>query len=371
MLNYSSGLKFFFRIYNTIRFLILHYYVSLKSHIHELTSSVIYYNQEALIKKVILVTGGSSGIGYEVSKALYNIGMDVIIASNQRIEGEYAIKKIINGNDDKFKKGRISYHYLNLLDPVSIVTFSNVLKLKYKKIDVLINNAGIMSPKSKNYSEDGYGKICLLLSLHFIINFLGPTLLTYLLLPLLQNNDGKYAENYDARIINLSSVLHYIGILDIDNLDGKHYSSGHAFYARSKLALTAWTISLANILSPSRKGSPFDKFLPKILDKSHHGNRVVNVNCCHPGIIYTPGLYQHFASPVLMLVKLLNWLDLLRKPIQGAQTILYLALAPELGNSTGLYFDNCRPILPSSLSRSPAIQEAVMELSQAYVAPYL
>ncbi|CAK9291630.1 unnamed protein product [Gordionus sp. m RMFG-2023] len=319
--------------------------------------------------------------------------MDVIIASNQRIEGEYAIKKIINGNDDKFKKGRISYHYLNLLDPVSIVTFSNVLKLKYKKIDVLINNAGIMSPKSKNYSEDGYGKICLLLSLvnndyklfqkmdiknqiiindkHFIINFLGPTLLTYLLLPLLQNNDGKYAENYDARIINLSSVLHYIGILDIDNLDGKHYSSGHAFYARSKLALTAWTISLANILSPSRKGSPFDKFLPKILDKSHHGNRVVNVNCCHPGIIYTPGLYQHFASPVLMLVKLLNWLDLLRKPIQGAQTILYLALAPELGNSTGLYFDNCRPILPSSLSRSPAIQEAVMELSQAYVAPYL
>lgn len=172
-------------------------------------------------KKVALVTGSNSGIGYETAKALAERGYEVILACRSRDKALQAVQSI--------RDNAVFCHPLDLSSFQSIKEFSTVIQNKYEHIDVLINNAG--TNNAGGMSTDGFD-MC------FQSNFLGHFLLTHQLLPLL---------NKGARIVNLSSVMHHFCS---SNLDAEYWKrqchAGSESYNASKLAAILFTRELNN-----------------------------------------------------------------------------------------------------------------------------
>lgn len=177
--------------------------------------------------KLVVVTGGNSGLGYESVKAFAKKGAEVILASRSKEKGEQARTEILQEVAD----GTIRVAQLDLGDLDSVRTFAADLKKKYKKLDVLMNNAGIMmTPYFK--TKDGFEG-------QFGTNHLGHFALTGLLTDLMHDTPG-------ARIINVSSGAHRNGVMDFENLqfeNEKEYSPMKA-YGRSKLANLLFTYEL-------------------------------------------------------------------------------------------------------------------------------
>lgn len=144
-------------------------------------------------RKVAIVTGSNTGIGFETSRALVEHGYEVVMACRSKDKATQAMERI-HANLQEGAQGRAVFHGpLDLSDVSSIQTFSNTLLDQYDRIDVLVNNAG------RNYggqTEEGYDEV-------FFTNYLGHFLLTHNLLePLLLKADNP-------RVVNLSSVMHH------------------------------------------------------------------------------------------------------------------------------------------------------------------
>src|SRR6056297_1743243 len=108
-------------------------------------------NIESLDGKTIVITGGNSGLGYEACKAFADKGAEVILASRSREKGDDAKAEILKS----VPQGKVSVMQLDLGDLDSVRSFAEKFKDKYKKLDVLLNNAGIMmSPYFK--TKDGF-----------------------------------------------------------------------------------------------------------------------------------------------------------------------------------------------------------------------
>jgi NAD(P)-dependent dehydrogenase (short-subunit alcohol dehydrogenase family) len=182
--------------------------------------------------KIIIVTGGNSGIGFESVKAFTEKGAEVILASRSIEKGNEAKTEILKDT----VKGKIEVMQLDLADLSSIKKFSSDFQKKYRKLDILLNNAGIMmSPYFQ--TKDGF-------EAQMGINHLGHFALTGQLLPLIIKTEG-------SRIINVSSGAHKRGKMDFDNLlfeEGKDYSPIKA-YGRSKLSNLLFTYELQRRLS--------------------------------------------------------------------------------------------------------------------------
>ncbi len=177
-----------------------------------------------LTGKVIIVTGGNSGLGYESVKAFSEKGAEVVLACRSVEKGEQA-KKQIGG-----MKGKTDVMQLDLQDFDSIENFAKEFKAKYTRLDVLLNNAGIMMApyfKTKNGLEGQLGT-----------NHFGHFKLTGHLLDVLKKTP-------DSRVVNVSSNMHKQGSMDFDNLmfEKGGYSSAKA-YGRSKLANLLFTYEL-------------------------------------------------------------------------------------------------------------------------------
>jgi len=177
--------------------------------------------------KVIIVTGGNSGLGYESVKAFAEKGAEIILASRSIEKGEAAKSQIEKGNPSL----KIIVKQLDLMDLSSIISFSADIKLKYDKLDVLLNNAGIMmNPYS--LTKDGFES-------QMGTNHLGHFALTGLLLDLIKSTPG-------SRVVNVSSNAHKWGVMDFENLlfeEGKDYTPMKA-YGRSKLSNLLFTYQL-------------------------------------------------------------------------------------------------------------------------------
>ena len=128
--------------------------------------------------KVFLVTGGYSGIGFEISKALYQHKGHVYIAGRSEEKANQAIKAIQESTPDH-DGGRIDFLYLDLEDLSTIKTAVQDLSAKESKIDVVWNNAGVSQPPVGSVSKQGH-------ELQMAVNCLGPFLLVKLLMPLLE-----------------------------------------------------------------------------------------------------------------------------------------------------------------------------------------
>jgi NAD(P)-dependent dehydrogenase (short-subunit alcohol dehydrogenase family) len=184
-------------------------------------------NMPDLSGKIIIVTGGNSGLGYESVKAFAQKGAEVILASRSVENGEKARSEI----EKTGISGKIYVMQLDLMELASIRRFASTYKEKYKRLDVLLNNAGIMTTPYF-LTKDGF-------EAQMGTNHLGHFALTSHLLDLIKKTPG-------SRVVNVSSNAHKWGKMDFDNFlfeDGKGYSPMKS-YSRSKLANLLFTYEL-------------------------------------------------------------------------------------------------------------------------------
>ena len=176
-------------------------------------------------KRVFLITGANSGLGYETSKFLLKKGGTVIMCCRDLKKGERAKKELSKLNFP----GNIELVELDLSDLIKVRNFANSIKNKFNYLDVLINNAGIMAPP-KTFSEQGF-------EIQFAVNHLAHMSLTLELLPMLD-------EKNNSRVVTVTSGVQYFGKIQWDDLQGNQKYDRWASYAQSKLANVMFGLEL-------------------------------------------------------------------------------------------------------------------------------
>ncbi len=177
--------------------------------------------------KVIIVTGANTGIGFQAALELARKGAETILACRNKKKGLKAVSNIKKRNPE----ARVRFLQLDLGSLRSIHLFAEIFRKQYSRLDVLLNNAGIIWYPYR-ITEDGFES-------QIGINHLGHFALTGLLLGLIEKTDG-------ARVVLVSSIGHRKGTMDFDNFmfeGGKGYSRSGA-YGRSKLANLLHTYEL-------------------------------------------------------------------------------------------------------------------------------
>ncbi|MCW1249618.1 SDR family oxidoreductase [Acaricomes phytoseiuli] len=184
----------------------------------------------------IIVTGANSGTGKETATRLAAAGASLILGVRNLEKGEAAKQDILRQSPG----AEIEVRRIDLSDLASIREFANGILDDGKPLHVLINNAGVMTPPTRETTKDGF-------ELQFGSNFLGPFLLTTLLLPRLLEADNP-------RIATMSSSAANIGSINHDDLQAEQNYQPVAAYNQSKLADMLLTTHLAEIAE--RKGWP-------------------------------------------------------------------------------------------------------------------
>ena len=168
-----------------------------------------------------VVTGATGGLGYAIALALVQKGADVVIASRDPQKGGAALRRI----ERRAAPDRATFIVLDLSDLSSIRRCADALLESGEPIDMLVNNAGVMSPRRATTVDD--------FELQFGVNYLGHFALTARLMPALRAGEA-------SRVVNVASLAHRIAPLDFADLQSLRYDSWPA-YGRSKLAMIAFT----------------------------------------------------------------------------------------------------------------------------------
>jgi len=271
------------------------------------------------VSRIAVITGTTHGIGRVTSRELARAGRTVVMLCRDVPAAHTVRDEILR----QVPQAAIHIVHCDLASLRSVRECAATVRRDYTPIDLLINNAGMVSVRHR-MSVDGF-------ELTFATNHLGPFLLTALLLDSLAP---------DARIVNVASRIHFRGRFEPETITNPQarYSS-QAAYAQSKLANVLHTFALARRLSGSR----------------------ICVNCLHPGVVATNLLprWLRLIKPLLSQV-----IDVER----GARTSLYLALAAEVAGVSGHYFDqhqNQQPAAP--LANDLQLQESVWKMSAEWV----
>jgi retinol dehydrogenase 12 len=269
--------------------------------------------------RIAVITGTTHGIGRVTAQELAKGGLTVVMLCRDTA----AAAAVRDAMRLAVPSAVLHVTHCDLASLASVREAAQFVQRNFAPIALLINNAGMVSTRHR-VSVDGY-------ELTFAANHLGPFLLTSLLL-------DRMAQ--DGRIINVASRAHYRGIMDLDHIDtNPAYYSARAAYARSKLANVLHTFALARRLAGSR----------------------ITANCLHPGIVATNLLPGWLRLAQRMLHRVI--FDAAR----GARTTLYLALADEVGLTSGRYFDEQQRIQPASpLANDPALQESLWTMSERW-----
>ncbi|WP_338693560.1 oxidoreductase [Streptomyces sp. Q6] len=181
-------------------------------------------------QRVFVVTGASSGLGLASVRALVARGAHVVLAVRDPEKGRAAVAGLPDG--------QVEVRRLDLADLTSVRAFAAGLRADHPRVDVLMNNAGILAPP-RTLSPQGHES-------QFATNHLGHFALTGLLLDAL---DGP-----DPRVVTVSSLNHRRGRIDFDDLTGERGYAPARFYNRSKLANTLFGLELHRRLAAA--GSP-------------------------------------------------------------------------------------------------------------------
>jgi len=176
--------------------------------------------------KVAVVTGANSGIGYETARALAEKGADVVMACRSVQKGNEAADKIRALEP----RGSVEVMQLNLADLDSVRQFVEAFNAQHDRLDLLINNAGIMMTP--------YGKTAQGFEQQFGVNHLGHFALTGLLFERIKETSG-------SRVVTVSSTYHRLGKIDFDDLHCEEKAYGRqTAYGQSKLANLLFTYEL-------------------------------------------------------------------------------------------------------------------------------
>jgi retinol dehydrogenase-12 len=269
--------------------------------------------------KVCVVTGATSGIGKAAAAALAGLGATVVLVGRDRGRTEAAAAEIGSASASP---PRAEVADLASLEQVRGLA-ERVAGLE--RIDVLINNAGLMLGE-RRITPDGFEHV-------FALNHLAPFLLTNLLLPKLA------ATSTPARVVTVSSDAHSAARLDLNDPNLEHGWDSWRSYANSKLA---------NIL--------FTRELARRLDGTG-----VTANCAHPGVVRTG--FGRESRPLLKLGIAIARPFML-SPERGADTIVYLASSPDVAGQTGGYYVKRQRREPSAAARDDAAAGKLWEISE-------
>ena len=279
--------------------------------------------------KVVVITGGNTGIGKEAAVGLASLGAQVVITSRNEERGRAARQEIAerSGNDS------VDVMPLDLASFRSIRSFAADALDRFDHLDVLVNNAGLILHRRAE-TQEGFEET-------FGVNHLGHFLLTDLLLERLR-------ASAPARVVVVSSDAHKGARqgLDFDDLQAEHKYKWMDAYNKSKLANIYFTRELARRLDGTG----------------------VTVNALHPGFVRSEfgrggdlgGIYgwgiKYLASPFAI------------SPEKGARTTIYLASSPDVGGVSGGYFFKSKLSTPSAVAQDDDAASRLWDASEKLVA---
>lgn len=259
------------------------------------------------MSKTAIVTGANTGIGKEIARGIAEQGLRVVLACRNADRAEAARHELVEETGNHDLKSMI----LDLGSLDSIRKFSDNVHGRFDRVDVLVNNAGV-SHEVCTTTADGFEAT-------FGVNFLGPFLLTNLLMDLLLNAAP-------ARIVNVASSVHYNGHIDRNDPEMNTRWENRKAYANSKLADVLFTLELSR----------------------RWGGTGVTANCFNPGLVRSEFFRNYHPVPFMLriVLKLMG-----KTPKEGADTGVYLATAPEVAAMTAGYYEQRKPKEPSAEAR--------------------
>jgi NAD(P)-dependent dehydrogenase (short-subunit alcohol dehydrogenase family) len=265
--------------------------------------------------KTILVTGSTDGVGRYVAGKLGAAGARVLVHGRDRERGQSVVETIRRAGNDT-----AVFYAADLSSLAEVRKLAALIRDNHKRLDVLINNAGIGSAsggRQRRTSAEGH-------ELRFAVNYLAGFLLTRLLLPLI-------SASAPARIVNVASAGQ--SPIDFDDVMlTRDYDGGRA-YTQSKLAQIMFTFDLARELEGSG----------------------VTVTCLHPATYMDTTMVRAGGISPLSTVE------------EGGDAILNLAVSDELAGQTGLYFDRKRQARANPQAYDAAARKELRELSMRLV----
>jgi NAD(P)-dependent dehydrogenase (short-subunit alcohol dehydrogenase family) len=279
-----------------------------------------------MAKKVVLITGGTGGIGKATAIGLATMGARVGITGRDLARTEQAAADIraASGNPvvDAFAADMSSQAEVRRLA-------ADVLGA-YPRLDVLVNNVGGFWAH-RHPTADGLERT-------FALNHLAPFLLTNLLL-------DRLKASAPARVVTVSSGAQAMGRIQLDDLQGTRKYSGQSAYNQSKLANVMFTNELARRLEGTG----------------------VTATSLHPGVVRTNFGVEDQAWYFTLMNRVVY--PLLKTPAQGARTSIYLASSPDVDGVTGQFFINRRPKAAKKVAYDPDMTARLWQVSADLVGP--
>ncbi|PIA60522.1 hypothetical protein AQUCO_00300190v1 [Aquilegia coerulea] len=253
-----------------------------------------------------IVTGTSSGIGAETARVLALRGVHVVMAVRNMVAGASVREAIIKENPT----AKVELMELDLSSMASVKKFVSEFYSTGLPLNILINNAGTMG-NGFMLSEDN-------IELLFATNYIGPFLLTNLLLETMKRTAQQ--SDVEGRIVNVSSNGHQFSYREgirFDKINDKSGYNGLTAYQQSKLANVLHANELARRLKEDRVQ--------------------ISANSLHPGVITNTDILRHYSTTIKGIFHVIGKY-VLKNVQQGAATTCYVALHPQVKGLTGEYF---------------------------------
>jgi len=275
---------------------------------------------ESLQEKVVLITGASSGLGYGAALGFARAGVRVVMLCRDADRGEKARAAIVrdSGND------RVDLLVADLGDLPGVREAVREFYWRYKRLDVLVNNAGVLTRKRQ---ETVCGE-----EMVFGVNHLGHYFLTTQILELL-------VKTPDSRVLVVTSGIHRIGNIDFEDPSLKRNWSPVRAYAQSKLANSLFAFRLARMLK----------------------NQGISVHALHPGAVAGRLGVDRESGSGGRIMKMLG--PFFQSPERAAVPLVKLGLGPEGGQTTGVYHAGNRVALPPRKVLDTGLQDRLWAMS--------
>lgn len=276
--------------------------------------------------KVCLVTGASAGIGKETALGLANKGATVIMHGRHPARSQKALEYVRSRSGNP----NVEMIEADFSEMSEVRGLAETVKSKYTRLDVLVNNAGMLRT-ARQMTPDGF-------EYTLALNHLAPFLLTHLLFDLLKASTP-------SRVVNMASSAHYGGHVNFNNLQSAGIFNPVNTYSTTKLMNVLFTYELARRLA---------------------GENITGIttNAVDPGFVATrfakgnPGIRGFISSAFITLMR-----PMAISTKQGAKTSIYLASDPTIGSVTSMYFFQSRTKKSSAESYDKTVARRLWDVS--------